>query len=230
MDAAARARRQRGVGLRFAVEVEPHRKHDARAAVAEDDLGRLPRVHRAQHRPRLPGLHLLRGVRLLTTGLFPALPFGAVLLCARPGLRQLPRLPGLYLPEPRQPGLGASGFADGAGRGGAGCACACSGGRARTFARSQGGWRPVAEMAGVSPRACAEGSPSHRGLISLRRCDARRSVTPCPFPLEVCFFLLLVCVVLFILLGSSWFLPHSPYHLRYRFLINQVCLHLGSQN
>lgn len=119
MDAAARARRQRGVGLRFAVEVEPHRKHDARAAVAEDDLGRLPRVHRAQHRPRLPGLHLLRGVRLLTTGLFPALPFGAVLLCARPGLLQLPRLPGLYLPEPRQPGLGASGFADGAGRGGA---------------------------------------------------------------------------------------------------------------
>lgn len=114
VDAAARARRQRGIGLRLAVEVEPHRKHDAWAAVAEDDLGRLARVHRAQHRPRPPSLHLLCGVRLLI-GLFragllrarllPAVLSRTLLLCSRVGLPQVPRLPGhhLHLPQPRQP-------------------------------------------------------------------------------------------------------------------------------
>lgn len=45
MDAAARAGWQRRVGLRLAVEVEPHGQHHARAAVTEDDLGRLASVH-----------------------------------------------------------------------------------------------------------------------------------------------------------------------------------------
>lgn len=45
VDTAAGARWQRRVGLRLAVEVEPQGQHDARAAVAEDDLRGLARVH-----------------------------------------------------------------------------------------------------------------------------------------------------------------------------------------
>lgn len=50
VDAAARAWGQRRVRLGLPIEVEPHGQHHARAAVAEDDLGRLARVHGTQHR------------------------------------------------------------------------------------------------------------------------------------------------------------------------------------
>ncbi|KAL0600205.1 hypothetical protein AAY473_030082 [Plecturocebus cupreus] len=82
VDAAARAGRQRGVGLRLAIEVEPHGQRDARAAVAEDDLGGFARVQRAQHWPRPPSLHLLLGAQLLRDGLFRAGLLGARLLPA----------------------------------------------------------------------------------------------------------------------------------------------------
>ena len=132
VDATAGARRQSGVGVRFAVEVEPQGKHNARAAVAEDDLGRLAGIHRAQHRPWLPGLHLLRGVRFLLPGLLLAALLRAVLLSARLGYRQVPGLLGTTSRSLENPGLRASGFADAPSRKGRGVragsragVCAC---------------------------------------------------------------------------------------------------------
>lgn len=78
VDTAAGARWQRRIGLRLPVEVEPQGQHDARAAVAEDDLRGFARVHRAQYRPRPPDLHLPRArlpgrLLLLPTGCLPGL-------------------------------------------------------------------------------------------------------------------------------------------------------------
>lgn len=84
VDAAARAWGQRRVRLGLPIEVEPHGQHHARAAVAEDDLGRLARVHGTQHRPQPPGLHLPLGAGFLCTG-----PLSAGL-----SLFRVPRLPG----------------------------------------------------------------------------------------------------------------------------------------
>lgn len=70
-----RARWQRGVGMRPAVEVEPHGTHDARAVVP-DELGHTANSpSSAQARP--PGLHLLHGIRLPTPQ--PTLPLKCIL-------------------------------------------------------------------------------------------------------------------------------------------------------
>lgn len=63
VDAAARAGGQRGVRQRFALEVEPQGAHDARAAVAEDDLGRLTGVDGTQRPPWGRRRHFPRPVR-----------------------------------------------------------------------------------------------------------------------------------------------------------------------